>query len=471
MASEESPLLNSTNDPIVLKHELVYQRFSPSRKNFVLVLICLAGITPLFVSGTFIPSIPQIAKDLDSTGAVISLAVSLSIFTNCVGSLLWSKYSGYYGRRPIYLVSLTCQCFGSIGVANAQSVKSLLFFRVFQALGSSSGLSNGMGVIADLYKLEERGTAAGTYFGFVLLGPAIAPLAGGIATHYYSWRAMQGSLFVFALFMFLVFLAYFPETSHPGARGVDKVVEKGGKVRLVVLNPFSSLWLLRSPNVGLVKKPQLTILISFSFNSISVLMIPISYTLGAKFGIANEALLGALFIPNGIGNLLGAYISGRLSDKEVIKRRKARGGEWCPEDRLRVALVGALVYAPLSILLSGIVTDYVPGTTGIVLNLFFLFINGLGVDFVLSPSGGYNVDILHSQSAEVTAANMAFRGSIVAVATSLAIPSIQTIGIAATDGIAAVLGWVAFGILWSVIRYGDRMRAYVDVGFSTARDN
>lgn len=46
MASEESPLLNSTNDPIVLKHELVYQRFSPSRKNFVLVLICLAGITP-----------------------------------------------------------------------------------------------------------------------------------------------------------------------------------------------------------------------------------------------------------------------------------------------------------------------------------------------------------------------------------------------------------------------------------------
>lgn len=63
---------------------------------------------------------------------------------------------------------------------------------------------------------------------------------------------MQGSLFVFALFMFLVFLAYFPETSHPGARGVDKVVEKGGKVRLVVLNPFSSLWLLRSPNVGLV---------------------------------------------------------------------------------------------------------------------------------------------------------------------------------------------------------------------------
>lgn len=69
------------------------------------------------------------------------------------------------GRRPVYILSLACQCLGSIGVANARSVRMLLFFRVCQALGSSSGLSNGMGVIGDLYKLEERGTASGTYFG------------------------------------------------------------------------------------------------------------------------------------------------------------------------------------------------------------------------------------------------------------------------------------------------------------------
>lgn len=62
---------------------------------------------------------------------------------------------------------------------------------------------------------------------------------------------------------------------------------------------------------------------------------------------------------------VGAYIAGRLSDKEVIKWRKHRGGEWVPEDRLRVTLIGALVYVPLSILLSGIATEYVEGTAGI----------------------------------------------------------------------------------------------------------
>ena len=41
---------------------------------------------------------------------------------------------------------------------------ALLLWRVFQAFGASSGLSLGMGVIGDIYRLEERGTASGVFF-------------------------------------------------------------------------------------------------------------------------------------------------------------------------------------------------------------------------------------------------------------------------------------------------------------------
>ena len=44
------------------------------------------------------------------------------------------------------------------------SVPQLLFWRVVQAFGASCGLSVGMGVIGDIYKLEERGTASGVFF-------------------------------------------------------------------------------------------------------------------------------------------------------------------------------------------------------------------------------------------------------------------------------------------------------------------
>lgn len=82
---------------------------------------------------------------------------------------LRSEYlCGIDGRRPMYIISTVFLCIGSFCVANASSVPSLLSFRVIQAFGSASALAIGMGVIGDIYKLEERGTASGTYFGVCL---------------------------------------------------------------------------------------------------------------------------------------------------------------------------------------------------------------------------------------------------------------------------------------------------------------
>ena len=59
---------------------------------------------------------------------------------------------------------MSIQCVGSLGVAAAGGIPQLLIWRVVQAFGASSGLSVGMGVIGDIYKLEERGTASGIFF-------------------------------------------------------------------------------------------------------------------------------------------------------------------------------------------------------------------------------------------------------------------------------------------------------------------
>jgi len=56
-------------------------------------------------------------------------------------------------------------CTGSVGVALSRAVPELMVWRFLQAFGASAGLSVGAGVIADIYKLEERGTAMGVFYG------------------------------------------------------------------------------------------------------------------------------------------------------------------------------------------------------------------------------------------------------------------------------------------------------------------
>jgi MFS family permease len=47
----------------------------------------------------------------------------------------------------------------------AQNIQQLLIFRFLQAMGASPGTSVGFGVIGDIYRLEERGRAMGSYYG------------------------------------------------------------------------------------------------------------------------------------------------------------------------------------------------------------------------------------------------------------------------------------------------------------------
>ncbi|KJA19693.1 hypothetical protein HYPSUDRAFT_44074 [Hypholoma sublateritium FD-334 SS-4] len=459
--SEETPLLTAK------QHEEIYLRFKPTKKRGIVAIVSATGLLALFVSGTFVPSIPQVAKDLDSTPAIVGLAVSFSILAASLGSLIGATYSGFYGRKPIFLVGTPLLIIGSIGTAAAHSIYELIFWRFIQALGASPGLAVGSGVIGDIYKLEERGRALGVFFAAVLAGPALAPLVGGFATRYFSWRLLQLGLGITGVIVFFVVVFFFPETYHIGQRGADKVdPESLPKWRPVILNPLKPLWMLRSPNLLAVSLAGFTTLLTDY-----VLLIPLAYTIGAKYGISNEAMIGACFLPAGVGNMIGAPLAGYIADQTVIRCRRQRGGEWYPEDRLRATYLGALFLVPMTILGSGIITHYVDGKIGLILNLICIFLNGIGVDFVLSPSAAYVVDLMHGRSAEAMAANNGFRSLIMSLAIAGILPSIEQYGVLATNTVTAIVAWLGFILIAGTIRYGERLRAVVDVGFSTADNN
>ncbi|KAF9444153.1 MFS general substrate transporter [Macrolepiota fuliginosa MF-IS2] len=472
--SEETPLLHNDHSHIsegTSKRELIYERFSPRQKRVLVAIVSWCGLMPLFVSATIYPSIPAMVKDFNTTPQIIGLAVSISILAMSMGALAAASYSTFYGRRPIYLFALPLLVFGSVGVSLSRTVGELYVFRFLQAAGASPGFSIGAGVIGDIYKLEERGSAMGVFLAAILLGPSLAPVAGGLAAEYASWRHMQFIIGVFGLIAFGIIWTCFPETSHPGVRGIDKLcrqAENGVKIRWnrYIVNPLSPLGLLRAPNILAVTIACFTVALTFF-----VLMVPIAYTIGTKYNIRNDALIGACAIPGGLGEIIGAPLSGRLSDRIVVKWRRSRGGVWYPEDRLRAATSGLLYFLPLSMLLSGLIINYVGGPLGLALVFVCLFANGFGLELVLSPAAAYVVDVLHSRSAEAVAANNGFRSVILSVAIAGIMPMIDAYGVVATNTASAVLTWFGFGLLWLTIRYGESMRAWCNIGFSTAETN
>ncbi|KAF8126610.1 MFS general substrate transporter [Boletus edulis] len=424
----------------------------------ILAIVSLTGLVPMFVSGCFVPLIPQISRDLNSTPATVTLGVGLAVLANSLGVMLWSAYTSFYGRRAIYLCGIPFTILGSFGMAASTDINSLLFWQFVQTFGCSGGHALGAATIGDIYKVEERGSAMGTFFGATLLGLAIAPPVGGASAQYWSWRGFQAALGVWSILQLLLLAFFFPETAYPGSRGIDR--PRGSRKLFVWINPLRCLAFLRSPNIM-----SITLMNTFALISEYALLVPIAYTVGAKYGIESEGLVGALFLPNGFGNFAGSSIAGYISDKVVRRAKEKRNGVWVPEDRLRAVWIGGLVLVPISVTLSGFTTAYVDGTVGLIINLVCFFINGVGVDMVLTPIGAYTIDIMPSRGAEVMAAITAFRSLLLAPVSALFIPSVETIGVAATNSISGIFAVLGYSLIWLTIRYGAQMRAYADVGY------
>lgn len=134
---------------------------------------------------------------------------------------------------------------GSFGVAGAQTVLQLMFWRIIQGMGAFQS-GRGSLVISMDSRTEVR--LWGHISELVFLVLHLPRLLEGLWCITGHGEPSITSLLLSHLALF----SLFPETSHPGTRGVDQFQESGRvllKWRPVILNPLPQLLDLRSPTV------------------------------------------------------------------------------------------------------------------------------------------------------------------------------------------------------------------------------
>jgi multidrug resistance protein len=221
----------------------------------------------------FLPAVPAIAEDLDTTPTIVNVTIALFIVSIGTAPLFWSPLSGFYGRRPIYLASAPIMLVSSIGVAFSRTVPQLIVTRILQGVGSSSVLSVGAGSIGDMYRPTERSNAMGWFYTGAVLGPSISPILGAALTEYtaQSWRSTQ--YFLVGCSALSVVLTYFflPETMHPPTAHQKLCEQRGKRFVPFIFNPLAILGLFAWPNISCI-----TFISSATMLMTYVLLIPIT---------------------------------------------------------------------------------------------------------------------------------------------------------------------------------------------------
>jgi DHA1 family bicyclomycin/chloramphenicol resistance-like MFS transporter len=200
------------------------------------LLAALSAIGPL-TTDMYLPSLPDIARQLEASTAQVQLTISAYLIGFAVGQIFYGPVSDRHGRKPVLLAAIVLYCAASLACALSTSIEMLIVARAFQALGGSGGIVLTRAIVRDIYAGARAGRELSLIASVMALAPVLAPIAGGLLQTGFGWRVVFFTLVAAGLAGAGIIWFLLPETLTKRAAEPVSISSMGRSYRVVAQNP------------------------------------------------------------------------------------------------------------------------------------------------------------------------------------------------------------------------------------------
>jgi DHA1 family bicyclomycin/chloramphenicol resistance-like MFS transporter len=188
----------------------------PKNKHFYLILILgsLAALGPFSID-MYLPGFLDIAKDLNTTEATVSLSLSSFFIGISAGQLLYGPLLDKFGRKKPLYFGLALYIISSLACLAVTDVNQLIILRFVQAIGSCATAVASIAMVRDLFTVEESPKVFASLMLVIAVSPMLAPTAGGYLIAFLGWKYVFVFLSIMAFFMLMASYYKLPESYKP----------------------------------------------------------------------------------------------------------------------------------------------------------------------------------------------------------------------------------------------------------------
>ena len=203
------------------------------RPGLVGLLGAMAAVFAVTVD-MYLPSLPQVAQEMQVNEATAQLTISFMMFGAAIGQLLAGPWSDRVGRRMPVLIGAAVHMLACLAVLFGSGIVVFLGLRVMQGVAAAA-----IGVCAQAF-IRDRYTgavAAATLSRLMLVigvAPLFAPTIGGFIAEHWGWRTVFAVLAACGAFVGLAAWKFLPESLPVERRSTGGVGTALRNYRLII---------------------------------------------------------------------------------------------------------------------------------------------------------------------------------------------------------------------------------------------
>ena len=470
--------------------------FSKNKKRYIVFMVSFAGFFSPLSTSTYFPALNAIAADYKVSNTLINLTLTSYMIFQGLAPTFFGDLADMAGRRPAYLLAFVIYIAANIGLALQNTYAALLVLRCLQSSGSSATIALANGVVSDIASSSERGKYMGFAVSAPMIGPAIAPVIGGLLSRYLGWRSIFWFLTIMAVAFLVPFVTTFPETGRNvvgngsvppqgwnmslldclSLRKVEKSealgrtvsrqemraaqAELANKRELRWPNPLKAVHIILEKDVGMLLFYNAIVYTAF-YDIITSLPSQAAQIYGL-----NDLQIGLIFLPFGFGCAIAAIVSGKLMDfnyrraanEAGITIDKKRGEDMgtFPIEKARLQVVFPMLYCGAVIILCyGWVLEK---KAHLAAPLVLQFLVGFFLTGAFNVMSVMLVDFYPLSPATASAANNLVRCCMGAAGTALIVPMIQGMGLGWCFTFIGLVVLCTSPLLWILLKWGPKWR-------------
>ena len=342
-------------------------------KRKIILILGFVGFVAMADNWVVSPILPSIAQNLNVDVASASIVITAYMLPFGLFQLLYGYLAERFGKRQVITFSISMFTIATALCAFAVAIPDLAAYRALTGMFAAAIMPVSLALIGDLFPMEERQSAIGSFMGISFLGQGLSMAIGGSIAYFLNWRGVFGVYSVLAVVSAILLFTI--------GRNIPSTKNKESKALM--------------PYINILKNPSSVIIYALVLFEGMFLIGSFSFLGGfiKKVFDLNNFVIGMVMTAFGIMALIAGKKSGKIAAKIGRKKTILIGlsfafiadillvtmGSFLPIVVIAVGLMGFGFMLAHSTFLT-IATEFAAKARGIAMSLVaFCFMGGGGI--------------------------------------------------------------------------------------------